>query len=124
MGVLIGVCAKRADEVDIGDLLQPEMSKFPVLPLQAGEVDAAEIPGIERLAQVAAVARNRKHRRAAHEARDPAQMLAVEPAEHQRRPQHDAGDAAFKRDLLLRLLGLGVVIDRGQLTTEELTCTR
>jgi hypothetical protein len=41
-------------------------------------------------------------------------MLAIEPAEHERRPEHDARDSAFERDLLLRLLAFGVMIDRGR----------
>lgn len=42
----------------------------------------------------------------------PAQVLAIEPAVLQRRPQHAGRDAAGENQILLRLLGLGIEIVR------------
>ncbi len=103
-----------ADQVDVGDLLlagDVEHLSGPRLG-DAGGDDVAEVADIERLAEIAAVAGDREDRRARHETGQPAQMLAVEPAVHQRRPQHAGRDAAVEEQLLLRLLGLGVEIVR------------
>src|SRR5690554_612674 len=52
----------------------------------ATDDDVAEVAGIQRLAHVATMPRNWKHRHLLHEAGQPAQVLAVKPAEHQSWP--------------------------------------
>ncbi|CEE79867.1 conserved hypothetical protein [Xanthomonas citri pv. citri] len=71
---------------------------------------AAEVALVQRLAHEAAIARDREHRRFGHEARQPAQVLGVEPAEHQGRTQHAVAQAAGDHHLFLCALGVGVVV--------------
>ena len=74
--------------------------------------DVAEIPGVERLATKFAGPRDGKNRRAVHKPPQPPQMLAIEPAKHQGRTQHDMGDFHRIDEALLRRLGLHVKILR------------
>ena len=50
--------------------------------------DVAEVSDIEGLAQVASIAGQGKHRGTLHEAGEPSEMFAIEPAEHQGRSKH------------------------------------
>ncbi|CBJ44459.1 protein of unknown function [Ralstonia solanacearum CFBP2957] len=109
-------CAGHAldlpDDVDVIDALQAgDVEGLPLDPrVDATDDHVAEVADVKRLAHVAPAARNRKHRNALHEARQPAQVLAVEPAEHERRPQHDAFDARGEHDFFLLAFRLGVPV--------------
>lgn len=101
-----------ANDVDIVDALQARDVVGGALDagIDAADDHVAEIADIERLAHVLAVAGYREHRHALHKARQPAQVLAVEPAEHQGRAQHHAVDAGGQHDFFLLALGVGVEI--------------
>ncbi|ETN86849.1 hypothetical protein NECAME_16082 [Necator americanus] len=109
-------CARRAldlpDDVDVIDALQAaDIERLPLdARIDAADDDVAEVANVERLAHVPAAARNREHGHAVHEAREPAKVLAVEPAEHERRAQHDTIDARCHDDLFLFALGLRVPV--------------
>src|SRR6201998_192475 len=62
----------------------------------AGHDDVTKISGVRRLPQVFAIRGNRKHWRTLHEPRQPAKMLAVEPAEHEGWPQGDRRQAGIE----------------------------
>ncbi len=107
----LGGLLDLADDVDVVDFLKPgDVVHALGVVLDAADDDAAEIAHVQRLAQVAAVAGNGEHRHLPHEARQPAQVLAVEPAEHQRGAQHHQRETAGERDLFLGLLGVGVPV--------------
>ncbi|CAM2161127.1 hypothetical protein PT2222_90344 [Paraburkholderia tropica] len=109
-------CLRRAldltNDVDVIDTLEAaDVVRLALDPrLDAADDHIAEVAHVERLAHVFAAARNRKHRHAMHETREPAQVFAVEPSEHQRRAQHDTVDARGDHDLFLLALGFGVPV--------------
>src|SRR5208283_3414642 len=79
-------------------------------PLQAGQDDAAKIHHIQGLPHKASRPWNREHGYTLHEAREPAQVLAIKSAEHQRRPQNGGCKTARDDNRLLLLLGFRVRI--------------
>src|ERR1044071_9643546 len=94
----------RADDVDVVDarVAADVVHSAVGLDLDALDDAAAEVAFVQRLAHVAAVARNRNYRRLRHEARHPAQVLLIEPAEHQGRAQNAVTQATVGYELLLR----------------------
>src|SRR5437764_1314835 len=81
----------------------------------AGRHDGCKIAGIQGLARVAPAARNRKYRRALHEASQPSEMLSVEPPEHEGRPQDHVRDGGLLHQRFLLLLRLDVEILGGRI---------
>ncbi|MCY1362351.1 hypothetical protein D9M69_490650 [compost metagenome] len=78
--------------------------------LDATDDDSAEVADIQWLAHIASVPRDREDRDFLHETREPAEVLAVEPAEHQRWAQHGAGDPAGQHHVFLGLLAACVEV--------------
>src|ERR1700730_12940046 len=102
-------CADEVDKVDPILTAYVEGTRWPLRDARADDV--AEISSIQGLAQISAVAWNRKDRHPCHEACEPAEMLSVEPPEHKSRTQYHTGQASLDHQLFLCLLRLGVPID-------------
>jgi len=104
----------RAHHVDVVDLLQARdvVNRAIGRLLQAGHDDIAEILGVQGLAHEAAVTGHRIQRHLFHEPGQPTQVLAVEPAEHERGTQNHMGDGTFQDQLFLGRLGPCVKIIR------------
>ena len=100
------------DDIDVMDALVPDdiVSLAIRLLLDAPDDHSAKIPNVKRLPQILAVARDRKHWCAGHEARQPAEMLRIEPSKHQRRTKHAVSQSRRADELLLGALGPRVVV--------------
>ena len=100
------------DDVDVVDLLHATnvVSETIRLSIETGGDYPAEIHDVKWLSQIMSGSRNGKQRRLLHTAGPPTQMLAIEPAKHQCRPQDAMLDSALDNELLLGLLGFRVEI--------------
>ena len=103
------------DQIDIVDLLEAgDIVGAGRLALQASGDYGDEITGEQRLPQISSRARDWKYGRAVHESFEPADVLAVKPAEHQRRSKDDLFQATGRYQAFLGFLGLCIEVLRSR----------
>src|SRR5689334_21118787 len=99
------------NEIDVVDVLLPrDVVDAGDLALDSRDDDIAEVADIKRLTDVAARSRDGKDGHALHEAREPPQVLSIDPAEHQRGPQYDMLDSRCGNERFLCFPRFGVMV--------------